>query len=217
MRFDELLDAVGGGPVFETALLLCGDADKVDVQRQLSRWTRAGRVVQLRRGLYALAPRYRRTRVHPFVAANHLVQPSYVSLQSALAYHGAIPEAVPVVTSITTGRLCEYSTPLGEFLFRHVRVSLFNGYLAVDVSTRWEDRRHAFVARPEKALIDLLYLENGSDSSAYLAELRLDTEDTLDLEELRRLAESSRSKKVCRAVDRLIEQRRTEAGLEEDL
>lgn len=51
--------------------------------------------VQLRRKLYALATPWRRVHPHPFLIANELHHPSYVSLQSALAYHGMIPEAVP--------------------------------------------------------------------------------------------------------------------------
>ncbi len=38
---------------------------------------------------------------HPFQVANTLIQPSYISLQSVLAYHHLIPEYVPVTTHIT--------------------------------------------------------------------------------------------------------------------
>lgn len=69
MRFFDLLRIVGDEPVFETGLLLASDADAADVRRQLSRWTRTGRLVQLRRGLYALAPPYRKVEPHPFVVA----------------------------------------------------------------------------------------------------------------------------------------------------
>ncbi|MCS7080575.1 MAG: hypothetical protein NZ585_11100 [Chloracidobacterium sp.] len=54
MEFAELLRLVGNEPVFETGLLLAGAVDPNDVRRQLSRWTTAGRLYQLRRGLYAL-------------------------------------------------------------------------------------------------------------------------------------------------------------------
>ena len=81
---------MGDEPVFETGLLLAGDVDPVDVRRQLSRWTAAGYLYQVRRGLYALAPPYRKVEPHPFLAANRIVRPSYVSLQSALAFHGFI-------------------------------------------------------------------------------------------------------------------------------
>ena len=56
MKFGRLVEIVGDEPVFETGLLLAGSADPADVRRQLSRWTKAKRLYQLRRGLYALAP-----------------------------------------------------------------------------------------------------------------------------------------------------------------
>ena len=200
MKFEELLSIVEDEPVFETSLLLSGDVDPVDVRRQLSRWAGSGRLYRLRRGLYALAPPYRKVKAHPFVVANRMVRPSYVSLQSALAIHGLIPESVPVTTSITTGRPGEFSTPLGTFVFRHVRTPLFQGFREVEM----DSRQPAFVATPEKALLDLLYLEKGSDSEANLAELRLEIDEGFDLEELERFSRIFRSGKVRRAVAGVI-------------
>ena len=201
MKFEELLSIVEDEPVFETSLLLSGNVDPVDVRRQLSRWAGNGRLYRLRRGLYALAPPYRKVKAHPFVVANRMVRPSYVSLQSALAIHGLIPEFVPVTTSITTGRPGEFSTPLGTFVFRHVRTPLFQGFREFEMDTL----QPAFVATPEKALLDLLYLEKGSDSEAYLAELRLEIDDGFDLEELERFSRIFRSGKVRRAVAGVID------------
>jgi predicted transcriptional regulator of viral defense system len=201
MKFEELLSIVEDEPVFETSLLLSGDVDPVDVRRQLSRWAGNGRLYRLRRGLYALAPPYRKVKAHPFVVANRMVRPSYVSLQSAMAIHGLIPESVPVTTSITTGRPGEFSTPLGAFVFRHVRTPLFQGFREFEMDTL----QPAFVATPEKALLDLLYLEKGSDSEAYLAELRLEIDDGFDLEELERFSRIFRSGKVRRAVAGVID------------
>ena len=56
MKFQDLVAIVADEPVFDTGLLLAGPVGPAQVQRQLSRWVRAGRVLQLRRGLYALAP-----------------------------------------------------------------------------------------------------------------------------------------------------------------
>ena len=124
MDFGELLQAVGEEPAFESGLLLAGDVNPHDVRRQLSRWVRAGRLYQLRRGLYALAPPFQKVKPHPFLVANHLVRGSYVSLQSALAHYGLIPEHVPVTTSVTTGRPGRWQTPLGTYDFRHVQSRL---------------------------------------------------------------------------------------------
>ena len=63
MEFTYLLEIVGDEPVFGTALLLAGDVDADDVRRQLSRWVSAGRLYQLRRGLYALAPPFQRAKI----------------------------------------------------------------------------------------------------------------------------------------------------------
>ena len=82
MKFDRLLEIVSKEPVFETGLLLAGDVAPADVRRQLSRWTASGRLYQLRRGLYALAPLYQKVKPHPFLIANRMVRGSYVSLQS---------------------------------------------------------------------------------------------------------------------------------------
>jgi len=212
MKFEELLSIVEDEPVFETSLLLSGNVDPVDVRRQLSRWAGNGRLYRLRRGLYALAPPYRKVKAHPFVVANRMVRPSYVSLQSALAIHGLIPEFVPVTTSITTGRPGEFSTPLGTFVFRHVRTPLFQGFREVEM----DSRQPAFVATPEKALLDLLYLEKGSDSEANLAELRLEIDEGFDLEELERFSRIFRSGKVRRAVAGVID-RAGENAMEVDV
>ena len=104
MDFNDLLSVVGDLPVFETGLLLSGDVRPADVRKQLSRWTASGKLYQLRRGLYGLAPPYQKVRPHPFLIANQLQTGSYVSLQSALAYYGMIPEYTPVTTSVSTGR-----------------------------------------------------------------------------------------------------------------
>ena len=205
MKFDHLLGIVGEEPVFEAGLLLAGDVDPADVRRQLSRWVEAGRLYQLRRGLYALAPPYQRIQPHPFLIANRLVRGSYVSLQSVLAHNSLIPEYVPVTTSVTPGRPYRWSTPLGLYEFRHLRKDLLTGYRR----TLLAGGQEAFVATPEKALLDLLYLEPDADTEEYLNELRLQHLDALDLGELHRLAEQFGKPKLLRAatrVERLAEQ-----------
>jgi len=196
MEFSRLLSIVGNEPVFETGLLLAGDVDPANVRRQLSRWRNAGRIYQLRRGVYALAPPYQKVKPHPFVIANALMHNSYVSLQAALAHYGMIPEYTPVVTSVTTGRPGRWQTPLGAYEFRHVKMAWFHSYGRCDVG----GGQHAFIADAGKALLDLVYLQPGGDDPAYLETLRLEGLDRLDLEHLARLAEESGSPKLQRAA-----------------
>ena len=207
MDYRTLLHIVGDDPVFETGLLLAGPVNPADVRRQLSRWTATGRLHQLRRGLYALAPPYQKVRPHPFLVANRLVGGSYVSLQSALAYYGLIPEFVAVTTSVTTARPGWWETPLGVYSFRHVKADLFYGYRRVNLGAG----QHAFVALPEKALLDLVYLQPEGDTPPYLRELRLQNLARLDLDELGRLAERAKSPKLRRATAYIAQMARAEA------
>ena len=180
MKFASLLATVGDQPVFETGFLLAGEVDPADLRRQLSRWVTGGQLVQLRRGLYALAPPYRKTEPHPFLIANRLVRGSYVSLQSALAHHGLIPEHVPVITSVTTGRPQHRDNPFGSFEYHHCPPDRLTGYRV----ERLGGGQEALVATPAKALADLVHLVPGADSSVYLSELRLTNLEKLDATEL---------------------------------
>jgi len=199
MKFNELLNLVAEEPLFDTALLLAGDVQRQALQRQLSRWEQAGRLQQARRGLYGLASPYRRVKPHAFLVANRMVKASYVSCQSALAWYGLIPEYTPVTVSVTTLRPGEWETPFGRFSFRHIKLDLFWGYTLVDVATG----QQAFVAQPEKALLDLLYLTPGSDDLAFLRELRLQNLERLDQQRLTSFAQRTKNAKLRRALANL--------------
>ncbi len=196
MKFDMLLEIVGAQPFFESGLLLTGAIDPRDVRRQLSRWVQGGQVYQLRRGLYALAPPYQKVVPHPFMIANELARGSYVSCQSALAHYGLIPEGVEQTISVYRGKPNHWRTPLGEFWFHHLTERLVTGYRLIDLPGNGK----AFMALPEKALLDLVHLQSGGDEPFYLQELRLQNLEILDLQRLRTLAEKSASPKLVRAA-----------------
>ena len=195
MKFEEAVDVVSEEPLFETGLLLAGNVDAADLRRQLSRWTRSGRIHQLRRGLYVLAPPWRKRHPHPFLVANRLAPGSYVSGLSALAFAGAIPEYVAETTSVTPGRPELRTTPLGRFSFRHLKDGLMFGYRHLALG----HGQSAFVAEPEKAILDMVHLHAGGDGKAYLEELRLDF-DALDLDRLDALAAIAATPKLARAA-----------------
>ena len=196
MEFIELLEIIQDEPVLETGLLLSGDVNPREIYRQLSRWRQAGKIYQLRRGLYCLAPPFQKVKPHPFLVANRLLPGSYISLQSALAYFGMIPEYVPMTTSVTTSRPVHLETPLGSFDFRHIQVDFFDGYRFVDLG----ENQRAFIATPEKALLDLVYLEPGGDEPDYLTELRLNNLGRLDWKLLEQLARKLEKPKLMRAI-----------------
>ena len=182
--------------MFSSSLLDVLGVSPRQARLQLVRWVNTGKLIQLRRSLYALNRPFRKIEPHPFLLANRVRKASYVSLQSALSHYNMIPEYVPVVTSITTGRPDEVRTELGTYTFRHVRKPLFGGFLSVTVAPG----QSAFMATPEKALLDLIYLTPGGDLKAYIDELRLQNETALSTQSLTDAARLFDSPKIDRAV-----------------
>ena len=212
MEFDRLLELIGAEPVFETAILLAGNVNPDNIHVQLSRWTKSGRIYQLRRGLYAIAPPYQKIKPHPFLIANRLQRASYVSTQSALAFYGMIPDTVQVTGSVTTGRPERIQTPLGIFEFRHIKPNLLQGYRMTDLSGQ-----QALVATPEKALLDLIYLHPGGDTLEYLRELRLQNLDRLTPDNLRKQSDIFDTPKSRKAVEVITSLTQIETQEYEDL
>lgn len=212
MDFNALLNLIGNDPVFESSLLLAGDINPKIVRLQLSRWVNSGRIYQLRRGLYAVAPPYQKVKPHPFLIANHLQRASYVSLQTALAYYDLIPEVVNITVSITAGRPERLVTPLGIFEFRHVKPQLFSGYQMVDFGGQ-----SAFLATAEKALLDLIYLQPGGENENYLHEIRLQNLNQLDPDLLKKQADNFDSPKIYTAVKVILDMIQSSIDRYEDL
>ena len=199
MNYDSLLALTGSDPVFSSSLLLAGGVQPNVIRTQLSRWVTSGRILQLRRGLYAIAPPYQKTKPHPFHVANHLQRASYISLQSALSYYGMIPENALITTSVSTSRPGRFVTPLGIYYFHHLKISLLFGYQMIDLGGQ-----SALVATPEKALLDLVYLHPGGDAPEYLNELRLQNLEKLDARTLKDDAKKFGSPKMIRAVEVIL-------------
>jgi predicted transcriptional regulator of viral defense system len=167
------------------------------VERQLSRWTASGRLTKVRRGLYSVPAPHRVVRPEVFEVSNRLVRPSYVSLESALHFHELIPDVPFAVTAITTGRSGAHETPLGRYVYRHLGAARFWGFDRVEIAPG----RHAHVARPEKALLDLVYLRRGGDEPGHIRELRLQNTERLDLGVLDDIVRRFGGAKMRRAFD----------------
>ncbi len=121
---------------------------KVAATFLLHRYARAGIIVRVKRGLYsfpdALPPEV--------YLANKLYNPSYVSREFALSYHGVIPETVYEITSVTTKSTRRFETVGKIYSYRRIKKSAFAGYLLE------KQRGFTFrIADAEKAFVDALY------------------------------------------------------------
>lgn len=124
----------------------------------VNRALRSSELLQVRRGLYVLAKKYRNDDIHPFVLAQQLLPGSYVSAESALSFYGWIPEAVHSVLSVTAkGKSQTYQHDiLGKFEYR--RMTVRSGYFLQSVTRHELQHQVALIAEPLRALLDMVYL-----------------------------------------------------------
>jgi hypothetical protein len=145
---------------------------------KVSALEKQGTLIRLKKGLFVVAPAEGGPPLSRELIANHLLGPSYVSCESALAFHGLIPEAVHVTRSMCLKRSREFQTPLGLFDYTHVAPDYF------PIGIRRHDAGGGltfWLASPEKAICDLivsaplLRLQSPKAAREYLEEnLRID-------------------------------------------
>lgn len=166
MRFRDFASVFADRPCFtarDVALRFPGFHD-----RQLYYWQTKGLVRQLRKPHYRLSGRPWTLHERRAVA-NMLYAPSYVSLESALAHHGFIPEGVFHITSITTRHTRTFEVEGVRHFYRNVKPGWFFGYTIIEhegIAMR--------MAGPEKALLDLLHLDPQHRAPDDFEALRLD-------------------------------------------
>jgi len=127
--------------------------------RRLVEWQHKGYLIKVRRGYYCFEQR-RKGEQFLYIVANKIYSPSYISLESALAYYNLIPEGVFMTTSVSTKNTANYNTTIGNFEYKHLKPVLFFGYKLL--------REHNYtikIAEPEKVILDYFYINtlNGLD------------------------------------------------------
>jgi len=137
-------------------------------KNNLTRWTKQRLLIKLRQGYYAF-PEYISQRDFSLYVSNRIYKPSYISLHTALAFYGMIPEAVVQITAVSSLKTAEFASDFGTYTYKKVRDELIFGYDLLSFGNRTIQ-----FATPEKALLDLLYLYPFYDTHKEMEELRLD-------------------------------------------
>lgn len=123
-------------------------SNEVTAKFMLIRYTQKGLLRRLKRGLYVSINRT----PSPWLIANQLYKPSYLSLESALSYYGLIPESVFSVISVTTKTTREFEAGDHRYLYRTIKRRAFGGYRSIEIGGE-----PILIAEREKALADYLY------------------------------------------------------------
>jgi len=124
----------------------------------VNRALKSGDLVQIQRGLYILSDRHRTTPCHPFALAQALAPGSYVSFETALSFHGLIPERVYTTSSVIPGRKSRLyeNEKMGNYSFHPLAIQ--SGYFLELVDTVQIAGQQVLVATPYRALLDLICL-----------------------------------------------------------
>ena len=188
----------------ELAALFPGSEDRRYglVKRALA----SGEIIRIRRGLYCLAPKYQKKSINLYALAQLAYGPSYVSLESALSWHGWIPEAVHGITSASFGKSKEFTTPLGVFSYDRVPQRVF--YTEVERLT--DASGNVFLmATPLKALADYVYVHkrDWTGIKPVIGSLRIEREELKQVTGgiLESLASNYNSSRVSRFLEGLRE------------
>jgi hypothetical protein len=191
-----------GREEFDYQALMAALSEYANPRDKVTTLLRRGDIIRVKKGLYVFGDELRRRPYSRELLANLVYGPSFVSLDSALSFHGLIPERIEALTSVTTKRPKTFHTPIGSFIYRQSPRSSF--HLGMD---RMEEDDVAFlIATPERALADKVRddrghaLSNRGEAARYLFEdLRVDESDFRQLEpkQLDELARALRSRKVA--------------------
>ena len=122
---------------------------------KISDWCTHKILLPLKRGLFVLHPEFLGHKPNMMHLANVLYGPSYMSLDYALAYHGAIPEQSKTITSVCIKVGKTIQTPLAKFSYLHLPLPYYSlGIKNIELSKN----DYVLIASPEKALCDKVIL-----------------------------------------------------------
>jgi predicted transcriptional regulator of viral defense system len=150
-------------------------------RRRLVEWQKKGYLKRVMKGIYYFSDNQVNEAFIYFIS-NRIYKPSYISLQTALAYYNLIPEGVYLSTGISTRNTRMLETTLGNFEYRHVKPELFFGYRLIEMNGKMIK-----MAEPEKLILDYCYF-NKVDDLNYVESLRINRiigNELLDLQKLR--------------------------------
>lgn len=207
-KLSELLLKKGfAGRVLSTAVLSSllegGDARRWGL---VNRALKKGELIGLKRGLYALDPGIGGVSPGIFVIANRIVPESYVSMESALGYHGWLQEEpAAVYSAVPRGRANGFVNAFGSFIYRRVPITAGSFLLGVDRQSPGDAAY--LIAGAERALVDTLSARNlqWEGINTLEAELRIDPGllGRLDLELIKELSAGCRSRTLRKCLGSL--------------
>jgi len=200
MRYVELKDSLKKFTIFSL-----GDIKKIDsrfYRRRLNEWADKGYIRKIVKGHYIFSDLELNESVI-FEIANRIYSPSYISLETALAYYNLIPESVYGITSISTRRTYRFKTVIAEFSYRTVRPALYFSYDIIKYNGK-----NFKIATPAKAVLDYLYSHPHINDTDDFLSLRVNKDNFLKMvqdDEIKMLVKKFGKKALTKRVKHFME------------
>ena len=116
-------------------------------------------IIQLKRGIFVTKECFEENKNktgYKFFLANHLLEGSYISLDTALDYYGLFPEGLGnVVNSVSYKTTREFVNNVAYFRYKSIKKELFSDFKAVEVG-----EYTILIAEIYKALFDYIYYKS---------------------------------------------------------
>lgn len=199
MQYINLKNQLKDFPVFSIR-----DIEKVDAsfhKQRLSEWQRKGYIKKMRQGFYMFSD-VQVNEKSMCIIANRIYEPSYISLEMALSVYGLIPEAVYGVTSVTSQNTKHIKTPVGDFIYTHIRPDLMFGY-----ELREYGGHRYQIGEMEKVILDYLYLNtklHDNDSFEGVRFAILEIKETLRIETFNTYLEAFQNESLTRRAKNFL-------------
>ena len=196
MNFDDLIKNFGNQTAFSRAdLSLLFDESDATLGVSLYRLKKAGKILKLKRGLYAFAEPWGKAPLHGPLVANLIYSPSYLSGLWALSWYGIIPEKTERHTSVTTRPTRIFENSFGRFSYRTLKPEFFTGWERILLAGA-----EILIATPEKAIADYFYLESGEWDEERMESMRFDP-DNINSKKLETFLEATGESRLERAME----------------
>ncbi len=184
-------------PFFKTqdVAIIC-DISNAHASQLLTRLAKLQQIISLKKGLWVMPDKIESLAL-PCILT--MPAPSYISLQTALYYHGMIMQIPETIYAVSIARTKVYKLAIATLSIHHITPDMFFGYEEIAPYT--------LMATAEKALIDFLYFSQAK-SRLFSNLPELEVPDTFDIDLARsylsKVPDKNRHQRVSHLFNQLI-------------
>ena len=205
MKYKDFKNKIRSFPLFSSSQISSITDSEQVLRNQITQWRKQGLLLCVKRGLYVLNEADRNINPSRLFIANQLLSPSYISTEYALSFYGLIPEKVEDITSITTKKTTLFQNTFGTFRYQHINIPAFIGFREVKDEANFP----FFIAEPEKAIVDFLYLHLSSfqrdDKNIFSLSYRFQNVSELNKKRLKDFARVFKNRKLLKVINLFCE------------